>query len=88
MSKDGNVTGTFSTSQSKEKTLVEHASYQAGIRDGLKAASAMLALTEQEIRLTAGEMTAQEMRAVKAVLEWRRMAIIDKAEGYADPARK
>ena len=50
------------------------------IAGGMIAASAMLCLTEQEIRLACGEVTAQEMRTVKAVLEWRRAAIVSKAE--------
>jgi len=50
------------------------------IANGMKAASAMLVLTEQEIRLACGEMTKQEMLTVLAVLEWRRKAIVRKAE--------
>ncbi len=46
----------------------------------MKAASALLGVTRQEIRLACGEMTAQEMRTVLAVLEWRRAAIVRKAE--------
>ena len=50
-----------------------------GIKIGIKAASAMLGVTEDEIRLACGEITPDEMRTIKAVLEWRRAAIERKA---------
>ena len=53
---------------------------RADIKRGMIAGSALLGMMEQEIRLGAGEITAQEMRAVKAVLEWRRQTILRKAE--------
>lgn len=37
----------------------------------LEAAASLESLTRQDIRLAAGEMTAQEMRTVLAVLGWR-----------------
>jgi hypothetical protein len=49
--------------------------YNKGFKTGLKAASAMLGVTSDEIRLAAGEISAAEMRKVKAVLEWRKAAI-------------
>jgi hypothetical protein len=36
--------------------------YKCGIREGMKAASAMLGVTEDEIRLAVGEVTPDEMR--------------------------
>lgn len=45
--------------------------YEAGRHDGLEDAAASLELKPSEIRLACGEMTAQEMRTVQAVLAWR-----------------
>lgn len=50
------------------------------ISKGMKAASAMLSITPDEIRLACGEISPEEMRTILAVLEWRRKAIIRKAE--------
>lgn len=57
------------------------ARYNAGVRDGMQAASAMLGVTSDEIRLACGEITPEEMHIVKAVLEWRRAAILRKGDG-------
>ncbi len=43
-----------------------------GYAEGLARAAQMLELSPQTIRLHAGEMTAQEMRTVQAVLTWLR----------------
>lgn len=53
--------------------------YNQGLIDGMGAASMMLDVLEQDIRLAAGELTADEMRAVKAVLAWRKSVIRGKA---------
>lgn len=45
--------------------------FAAGRREGLAVAAEMLELPAQTIRFAAGEMTAQEMRTVKAILKWR-----------------
>lgn len=49
------------------------------IKKGMLAASAMLGVTDSEIRLAAGELSSDEMLAVKAVLAWRMRAIQRKA---------
>lgn len=57
--------------------------------DGLRYAVTLLNVSPQAIRLAAGEMTAAEMRAVKAVLAWRQRVISDaayKADGTPSPA--
>lgn len=64
-------------------TEQDHAAYRLGLRDGMRAAAALLGMTTGDILLTCGEMTAQEMRTVKAVLEWRKAAILRKAEEAA-----
>ncbi|WP_428491636.1 hypothetical protein [Rhodopila sp.] len=53
--------------------------YDQGLIDGMGAASMMLDVSEQDIRLAAGELTPDEMRAVKAVLAWRKAMIRLKA---------
>jgi len=52
-----------------------------GYRAGLRTATDKLKPSSATIRLHAGEMTAQEMRAVRAVLAWLRRSI----EGEIDP---
>lgn len=48
--------------------------------DGLLDAAKMLEVSQQSILLATGEMTAQELRSVKAVLAWRARAIRGAAE--------
>ena len=48
--------------------------------DGMLHAVDILNPTSQELRLTCGEMTAQEMRTAKAVLGWARETIRRAAE--------
>ena len=40
-------------------------------RSAIERAAKCLEISADEIRLHAGEMTAQEMRSVKAVLKWK-----------------
>ena len=47
---------------------------------GLRDAAAMLDVDRQTLRLHLGELSTQEMRAVLAVLEWKRQEILRKAE--------
>jgi len=53
--------------------------YDAGLaegrRQGLEEAANSLDMSRQTIRLNAGELSASEMRAVKAVLVWKAAAI-------------
>ena len=44
--------------------------YDAGLNAGLDHAAKLLAMSDQTIRLHAGELTGSEMRAVCAVLAW------------------
>ena len=46
-----------------------------GRKEMAEEAAKMLELSPSTIRLHAGEMTAQEMRTVQAVLAWRAQAI-------------
>lgn len=49
--------------------------YAAGVRAGMERAAVMLDLSAQDLRLLAGEMSAQEMRTVRAVLNNRAATI-------------
>jgi len=51
----------------------------------LEIATHLAGLTASDIRLHAGEMTAGEMRAVKAVLGWQSRELIRRAEEVTDP---
>ena len=57
-------------------TPAERAAYARGLRD----AAAMLDVDRQTIRLHAGELGPQEMRAVLAVLPWKRREMLERAE--------
>ncbi len=46
----------------------------------LRGAAAMLDMTNQKIRLHAGELSPNEMRAVQAVLAWKRREILASVE--------
>ena len=46
---------------------------------GLRDAAATLDVDRQALRLHAGELSAQEMRAVLAVLRWKRREIMARA---------
>ena len=48
---------------------------------GLRDAAAMLDVDRQTIRLHAGELSPQEMRAVQAVLGWKRREMLEWADG-------
>lgn len=48
---------------------------EAAVETENKTITGMLTLSPSEIRLRCGEMTAQEMRTVQAVLGWARAAI-------------
>ena len=50
--------------------------------DGLLDAAKMLEVSQQSILLATGEMTAQELRSVKAVLAWRGRVIREAASLY------
>jgi hypothetical protein len=50
--------------------------YAAGRRAGLSEAANALTVSPATIRLHAGEMTAQEMRSVRAVLGWMQRTIL------------
>lgn len=54
----------------------EQATYGRGLRD----AAATLDVDRQTLRLHAGELSAQEMRAVLAVLGWKRREILARAK--------
>ena len=56
--------------------VTEAAGYARGLRD----AAAMLEVDRQTIRLHAGELSLQEMRAVLAVLAWKRREILERAK--------
>ena len=47
---------------------------------GLRDAAAMLDVDRQTLRLHAGELSAQEMRAILAVLGWKRREILARAK--------
>ena len=47
---------------------------------GLHDAAAMLDVDRQTIRLHAGELSPQEMRAVLAVLSWKRREMLERAD--------
>ncbi len=53
----------------------------AGYTSGLRNAASMLEVDRQTIRLHAGELSPQEMRAVLAVLGWKRREILMRADG-------
>lgn len=53
--------------------------YEAGLYDAFIEAANMLVLSAPAIQLAAGEMSREEMRAVKAVLVWREREIRKKA---------
>jgi hypothetical protein len=55
--------------------------FEAGRADAFLEAAKMLEMSQAAIRLHAGEMTAQEMRTVKAVLKWKAGEIRGKANG-------
>lgn len=77
------------------RTFVAHAAekkdepgvrtYELGRRDAFATAADMLNQSAQAIRLAMGEMTAQEMRTVKAALEWRAAALRNMAEVATKP---
>lgn len=52
--------------------------YEAGWNASIDAMVGALTLSQSEIRLMCGELTAAEMRAVKAMLDSRRAAILDR----------
>ena len=54
-------------------TSAEQAAYARGLRD----AAAMLDVDRQTLRLHAGELSTQEMRAALAVLKWKRWEILE-----------
>jgi len=49
--------------------------YEAGRRDAFAEAAKALQVSPSTIRLHAGEITAQEMRTVRAVLKWKEYQI-------------
>ena len=51
-----------------------------GCAHGLRAAAAAPDMPNQTIRLHAGELGAQEMRAVQTLLEWKRQELLARAE--------
>lgn len=53
--------------------------YEGGRRDAFEEAAAMLEMSDATIRLHCGEMSAQEMRSVKAVLKWKAWAMREAA---------
>ena len=57
--------------------MTDAASYARGLCD----AAAMLDVDRQTIRLHAGELSAEEMRTVLAVLVWKRRELLERAEG-------
>lgn len=50
-------------------------------KDGLLDAANMLSVTDDQIRLAGGEFTAQELRTVRAILQWRQRAMRELANG-------
>ena len=50
--------------------------YARGMHHALTLAADLLDATPQSIRLAAGEITAQEMRTVRAVLAWKRAEVL------------
>jgi hypothetical protein len=55
--------------------------YERGRREAFEEAAGMLEMSDATIRLHCGEMTAQEMRTVKAVLKWKAAEMRDEANG-------
>lgn len=49
-------------------------------QDGLRDAADLLTVKRADMLLAAGEMTAQELRSVRAILEWRQRVIRSKAD--------
>jgi hypothetical protein len=49
--------------------------FEDGIKVGLTKAAKLLDVSADTIRLHAGEMSAQEMRSVRAVLQWKKREI-------------
>lgn len=49
--------------------------FEDGIKAGLAKAAKLLDISAATIRLHAGEMSAQEMRSVRAVLKWKKTEI-------------
>ena len=47
------------------------ATYMRGFRNGMTEAAKLLDVSAATIRLHVGEMTAQEMRSVRAALAWK-----------------
>ncbi len=56
------------------------ATYMRGLRNGMMKAADQLEMSPQTIRLHAGEMSVQEMRAVQAVLRWKSAEIKQMAQ--------
>lgn len=54
--------------------------FVSGRRAGLSEAIQVLTVSPSTIRLAAGEMTAQEMRSVRAVLGWMRSLLRERAK--------
>lgn len=49
--------------------------FEDGVKAGLAKAAKLLSISADTIRLHAGEMSAQEMRSVRAVLQWKKAEI-------------
>ncbi|NPD68291.1 hypothetical protein HN018_19290 [Lichenicola cladoniae] len=58
----------------------EHGAEAAGYARAMRDATAMLDMSPHTIRLHAGEMTAQEIRTVQAVLAWMRRGMLATAD--------
>jgi hypothetical protein len=63
----------------RERPPAEREAYLEGARYAFRLAAAGLDLKPQDIRLAAGEVSAQGMRDVLAVLGWRRRVLEDMA---------
>jgi len=59
----------------------ECAAYRAGYEAGLRRAAGTLEMSNGEILLMAGELTAGELRAVRAVMSAKQRAILAQIKG-------
>jgi len=67
------------TTPSKQVTTDILHGFEAGRAAAFLEAADMLKMSQATIRLHAGEMTAQEMRTVQAVLKWKAWEMREKA---------
>lgn len=77
MPNSSNVSST-DTAERRMNTDILH-DFETGRADAFLEAAKMLEMSQATIRLHAGEMSAQEMRTVQAVLKWKAAEMRGKA---------